>query len=169
MKVDSFRFVSPLIKRYYQLSRVTKELPIPFKPLGKPLAESRLSLVTTGGLYHRGHDVPFDQERERREPAWGDPSYRVLPTDMDLREVGVSHLHINPTDVLADVNILLPIERMKEMVAEGRVGSLAAKAYSFMGYQGFPADHSGWKERYGPEVLGALHAERVDGVLLTSA
>jgi D-proline reductase (dithiol) PrdB len=169
MKVDSFRFVSPLIKRYYQLSRVTKELPIPFTPLGKPLAESRLSLVTTGGLYHSGYDRPFDQERERREPAWGDPSYRVLPTDVDPGEVGVSHLHINPTDVLADVNILLPIERMKELVAEGRVGSLAAKAYSFMGYQGFPADHSGWKERYGPEVLGALHAERVDGVLLTSA
>lgn len=169
MKVDSFRFVSPLIKRYYQLSRVTKELPIPFTPLGKPLAECRLSLVTTGGLYHRGHDVPFDQERERREPAWGDPSYRVLSTDMDPGEVGVSHLHINPKDVLADVNILLPIERMKELVAEGRVGSLAAKAYSFMGYQGFPAELSGWKERYGPEVLGALLAERVDGVLLTSA
>ena len=87
MKVDSFRFVSPLIKRYYQLSRVRKELPIPFSPLGKSLAESRLSLVTTGGLYHRDHDQPFDQERERREPAWGDPSYRVLPTDMDFTAI----------------------------------------------------------------------------------
>ncbi len=64
MKVDSFRFVSPLIKRYYQLSRVSQELPIPFTPLKKPLAESRLALVTTGGLYHLGRDKPFDQERE---------------------------------------------------------------------------------------------------------
>lgn len=169
MKVDSFRFASPLIKRYYQLSRVKKALPIPFSPLGMPLAKSRIALVTTGGLYHLGHDRPFDQERERREPAWGDPSYRVLPTDMDLKDVGVSHLHISPKDVLADPNILLPVERMKELVAEGRVGSLAAKAYSFMGYQGFPADHSGWKGKYGPEVLAALQAERVDAVLLTSA
>lgn len=169
MTVDSFRFASPLIKRYYQMSRVRKELPIPFTRLRRPLSESRLSLVTTGGLYRRGHDLPFDQERERREPAWGDPSYRALPTDMDLKEVGLSHLHINPEDVLADPNILLPIERIKELVAEGKVGSLAAQAYSFMGYQGFPADHSGWKERYGPEVLAALQADRVDAVLLTSA
>lgn len=169
MKVDSFRFASPLIKRYYQLSRVKKELPIPFSPLGKPLSQCRLSLVTTGGLYHLGHDRPFDQERERREPAWGDPSYRAIPTDVDLKEIAVSHLHIHPDDPTADPNILLPVDRMKELVAEGRVGSLAAKAYSFMGYQGFPADHSGWKEKYGPEVLAALRADRVDAVLLTSA
>ena len=169
MTIDSFRFVSPLIKRYYQLSRVKKELPIPFTPLEKPLAESRFSLVTTGGLYRRGHDLPFDQERERREPAWGDPSYRAIPTDVDLQEIAVGHLHIHPNDPTADPNILLPIERMRELVAEGKVGSLAADAYSFMGYQGFPADHSGWKEKYGPAVLAALRADRVDAVLLTSA
>jgi len=79
-----------LIKRYYQLSRVDRELPIPFTPLQKPIDACRFGLVTSGGLYHRGHDRPFDAERERREPAWGDPGFRVLPTDMDPAEVGVS-------------------------------------------------------------------------------
>ncbi len=169
MEVDSFRFLSPLIKRYYQLSRVEKELPIPFTPLRKPLRDSRFGLVTSGGLYHRGHDRPFDAERERREPAWGDPSCRVLPTDMDPSEVGVSHLHINAADVLADMNILLPIQRFAEFAAEGLVGSEARSAYSFMGYQGFPADLRGWKETHGPAVRDALRAEGVDCVLLSTA
>ena len=73
MEVDSFRYLSSLIKRYYQLSQVKREIPIPFAPVRKPLRQCRFALVTSGGLYHRGHDEPFDQERERREPSWGDP------------------------------------------------------------------------------------------------
>ena len=169
MEVDSFRYLSPLIKRYYQLSRVEIDLPIPFTPLRKPLGESRFGLVTSGGLYHQGHEQPFDQERERREPSWGDPSFRILPADMDPAEVGVSHLHIDGRDALADMNILLPIQRLKELVAEGRIGGLAAHAYSFMGYQGFPADLSGWRKTYGPAVRDRLLAEEVDCVLLSTA
>ncbi len=134
----------------------------------KPLRECRFGLVTSGGLHHR-HDRPFDGDRERREPAWGDPSFRVLPTDMDPADVGVSHLHIDPTDVLADMDILLPIRRFNEFVAERRVGGLAPSAYSFMGYQGFPADLRGWKETCGPAVRDALLSEQVDCVLLTTA
>lgn len=169
MEVDSFRYLSPLIKRYYQFSVVHKELPIPFTALRRPLRECRFGLVTSGGLYATRNEPPFDQERERREPAWGDPSFRVLPVDMDPADVGVSHLHINHADVLADMNILLPIQRFQELAAEGVIGGLAPHAYSFMGYQGFPADLSGWKDVYGPAVCDRLRAEDVDCVLLTTA
>jgi D-proline reductase (dithiol) PrdB len=169
MEVDSFRYLSPLIKRYYQLSQVRKELPIPFAPLRRPLDQCRFGLVTSGGLYHRGHERPFDEERERREPSWGDPSFRTLPADMDPAEVGISHLHINRKDALADMNILLPLQRFRELVAEGRVGGLARQAYSFMGYQGFPSDLSGWRGIHGPAVRDALVAEHVDCVLLSTA
>ncbi len=169
MEVDSFRYVSPLIGRYYRLSRVEKELPIPWTPLARPVSRMRFGLVTSGGLYHQGHEPPFDLERERREPPWGDPSFRSLPTDMDPGEVGVSHFHINSQDVLKDMNILLPVQRFQELAAEGYVGSLAEHAYSFMGYQGFPADLSGWKESSGPQVTQRLLAEQVECVLLTTA
>ncbi len=169
MEVDSFRYVSSLIKRYYQLNRVRKELPIPFSPLPKPIDQCRFGLVTSGGLYHVRCEPPFDQEGERRNPAWGDPSFRTLPVDMDLADVGVSHLHIKHHDVLADPNILLPIERFHELVADGRIGGLAPHAYSFMGYQGFPSDLAGWTDTYGPVVRDRLLAEGVDCVLLTTA
>lgn len=169
MEVDSFRFLPSLIKRYYQLSRVRKELPIPFSPLLKPLRQCRFGLVTSGGLYHKGVEPPFDRERERREPVWGDPSFRTLAADMDPAELDVSHLHINGKDVVSDMNILLPIQRFKEFAAEGRIGSLTGNAYSFMGYQGFPADLSGWKSTYGPGVRDRLLADRVDCVLVSTA
>jgi D-proline reductase (dithiol) PrdB len=169
MEVDSFRYLPSLIKRYYQLTRIRKELPIPFTPLARPLRECRFGLVTSGGLYHQGHEAPFDQERERRQPYWGDPGFRTLPADVAQGEVGVSHLHINPTDALADMNILLPIARFRELAAGGVVGGLAADAYSFMGYQGFPADLTEWTNTYGPAVRDRLLAERVDCVLLTTA
>ena len=73
MEVDSFCFLPSLIKRYYQLTRVRKEFPIPFTPMPKPLERCRFGLVTSGGLYHKRHDAPFDQERERREPVLGRP------------------------------------------------------------------------------------------------
>jgi D-proline reductase (dithiol) PrdB len=169
MPVDSFKYLPRLITRYYKLTKVEPELPIPWTPLSRPLDQCRFGLVTSGGLYHKGHEPPFDVERERREPTWGDPSFRTIPTDIKQEEVGASHLHINTRDVLKDINILLPIHRFQELVAEGRIGSLAKEAYSFMGYQGFPAATAAWRDVYGPQVAEKLKAEGVNCVLLTPA
>lgn len=169
MPVDSFKYLSRFITRYYKLTKVAPELPIPWTPLACSLAQCRFGLVTSGGLYHKGHEPPFDVEREKREPTWGDPSFRTIPTDIRQEELGASHLHINTHDVLEDIDILLPVHRFQELVAEGRIGSLAEEAYSFMGYQGFPADLTGWREVYGPQVAEKLRAQEVDCVLLVPA
>jgi len=169
IKVDSFKFLPRIIAAFYRMSDRQPEHPIPWTPLPRPLAECRFGLVTSGGLYHRGVEPPFDLERERREPTWGDPTYRTLPADIRQAEVGASHLHINTRDVLEDVDILLPIHRFQELAAGGRIGGLASRAYSFMGYQGYPADTSAWQEDYGPRVAAELDAEGVDCVLLTPA
>jgi D-proline reductase (dithiol) PrdB len=169
MPVDSFKYLSRLITRYYKLSRTEKELPIPWTPLDRPVSECRFGLVTSGGLYHKGHEPPFDLEREQREPTWGDPSFRTLPTDILPEELGVSHFHINQASVLSDMNILLPIQRFHELVSTGRVGGLTKHAYSFMGYQGFPADLTAWRDVYGPQVAEILISEGADCVLLTAA
>lgn len=169
MTVDSFRFLSPLITRYYKLAQVKSDGPIPWTPLSKPLESCRFALATSGGLYHREHEPPFDLEGEKRQPTWGDPSFRRLPVDMHPTEVGVSHWHLKPDDILADMDILLPVHRFQELVSEGRIGGLAPSAYSFMGYQGFPADLSGWKDTYGPQVAQEMRAQDVDCVFLTTA
>lgn len=169
MEVDSFKFLSRLVTRYYKLTNVQAELPIPWTPLALPINQSRFGLVTSGGLFHKGHQQPFDLEREEREPTWGDPTFRAIPADIDPMEVGASHYHINTDHVIEDVNILLPVQRFKELAEEGKIRGQADYAYSFMGYQGFPANLTGWRETYGPQVVKKLVSEEVNCVLLTAA
>lgn len=169
MTVDSFKYLPRLIAYFYQTTDRQPETPIPWTPLDKPLADCKFGLVTSAGLYQLGVDQPFDLKREQREPTWGDPTYRVLPTNIPRERIGVSHLHLDTQDIVADHNIVLPIDRFKELADEGRIGGLAERAYSFMGYQGFPPDAKEWEERYAPEVSELLLADEVDCVLLTPA
>ena len=169
MAVDSFKFLPRLITFLYQAIERETLLPIPWTPLKKPLSESRFALITTGGLYDAGASEPFDLARERTEPTWGDPSYRPIRRDVRQENIRVSHLHINPAAPEADINVLLPINRFAELAADGTIGSVAETHYSFMGFQGYPADTTAWEETYAPEVIQRMKDEAVDCVLLTPA
>lgn len=166
MPVDSFKYLPGSIANYYRNLPVQRLEPVPFTPLPKPLSRCRVALVTTAGVYNREADPPFDVEREKREPFWGDPTYRRIPKEIKQGQVGVAHLHINPRDILLDVNVTLPVHRFLELEAEGAIGSLAPTNYSFMGYQ---TNTTEWRERYAPEVAGLMKDEAVDAVLLTPA
>jgi D-proline reductase (dithiol) PrdB len=165
MPVDSFKFLPGSIAGYYRNMPIPREEPVPWTPLAKPIAACRFSLVTTAGIYVRGLEEPFDVEREKREPMWGDPTYRVIPPDVQQDQVGASHLHINNRDLLADVNVVLPVHRFREMEEAGAIGSLAT-SYSFMGYQ---TNNAEWRNRYGPEVARRMQDEGVDAALVTPA
>jgi len=165
--VDSFKFLPRLIAAFYRNQQPLVEGEIPWTPLTKPLSQCKLSLITTAGLYCKDDQPPFDTEREQKEPTWGDASYRSIPTDRSPDQIGLSHLHINPQPILQDLNVVFPIQHLRELAAKGRIGSLAAQAYSFMGYQGFPPNPRAWLETSAPQVAAALHEEGVDGLLLT--
>jgi len=166
MPVDSFKYLPRSIAAYYQTLVVQKADPIPWTPLSKPLSECRIAAITTAGIYNKDSDPPFNAEREKREPMWGDPTYRRIPRDVQQEQVGASHLHLNHRDMLADVNTVLPLPRLAELESEGVIGSLAQTSYSFMGFQ---PNTTEWRERYGPEVAGLLKDEAVDAVLLAPA
>ena len=167
MTTDSFKFLPRMIAALYTSTDREPELPIPWTPLAKPLADCRFSLLTTGGLYVRGAQRPFNLDRERTEPTWGDPTYRAIPSSVRQEDVAVSHLHLNSDDMVQDMNIVLPIHRFQELAAAGEIGALAATHYSFMGFQGFPPDATLWQSTYGPEVAAKFKAEGVDCALLT--
>lgn len=166
MPVDSFKWLPRSIAGYYRTLAIPEPTFIPWTPLAKLLSACRFALVTTAGIYLRASQPPFDLDRERREPFWGDPTYRAIPRDARQEDIGVAHLHIDTEDLLADMNIVLPLRRFEELEAEGEIGSLAPTHYSFMGYQG---GTEAWERTYGPEVSRRLKQEEVDAVLLTPA
>ena len=167
MPVDSFKYLPRLIGAIYETTDVQKETPIPWTPLERPISECTFGLVTSGGLYQRGVEPPFDLQRERLEPTWGDPTYRTIPKDITSGELGVSHLHINNEPVESDINVLLPIHRFDELSQEGRIAGMSDHHYSFMGYQGYPPDTTAWRDIYGPAVAEKFKNEGVHCVLLT--
>jgi D-proline reductase (dithiol) PrdB len=167
--VDSFKFLPRIIAAFYQTTNIDDFGSIPWTTLSKPLSECKISLVTTGGIYHQPTQKPFDVEKEKGEPTWGDPSFRALPSNMSQNQVGVSHLHLNPEPIIQDLNVLLPLDRVQKLVEEGLLGALADTVYSFMGYQGFPPNTQAWQSTFGPEVAHRMKQEEVDCVLLTPA
>jgi D-proline reductase (dithiol) PrdB len=166
MPTDSFKWLPRSIAAYYQALPAPDLGPIPWTPLPGPLPRCRIALLTTAGLYLKGEQPSFDLDRERREPFWGDPTYRVLPVDVRQEQIGAAHLHINTEDPERDLNVVLPIDRARELVEAGELGSLAPHHYSFMGYQ---QDTTEWQQRYGPEVAQRMIEEQVDVALLTPA
>lgn len=135
---------------------------IPWTPLPKPLSECRVALVTSAGVALRA-DRPFDQEGERRDPWWGDPSYRLIPRGTRTEGVRLCHLHIDTSFGERDLNTVLPLERLAELEAAGEIGSSAQTHYSFMGYLLKPEE---FLRKSVPPMVERMHAERVDVALL---
>lgn len=165
--VDGFRFMPPSLKAW-----IKKDIPdppysgkIPWTPLNKPIKETTFTLVTTAGISMKT-DAPFDLEREKAEPTWGDPSYREIPRTATEKDIEVSHLHINTTYIRQDINVMLPLTRFQEFEKEGIIGKLAPTCYS---YYGFQLDPTVLLNETMPQVADRMREENVEAVLLTPA
>lgn len=138
---------------------------IPWTPLRKPLAESTVAFVSSAGVA-RVSDCPFDQEHERRDPWWGDPSYRLIPRATRTYDVRLYHLHIDTSFGERDLNCVLPLDRLADLEATGDIGRSAPTHYSFMGYLLRPQQ---FLESSLPEMIAHMKSEQVDVVLLAPA
>jgi D-proline reductase (dithiol) PrdB len=120
---------------------------------GPPLARRRVALVSTAGLHRRG-DRPF---------SGGAGDYRVIPGDTAHGDLVMTHVSQNfdRTGFQQDWNVAFPLERLRDLAAEGCIGSVADYHYSFMGATG--------PEQMEPvtgDLARLLQADRVDAVLL---
>ncbi len=125
----------------------------PFVP-PRPLASHRVAMVTSAALIRRG-DAPF--------PA-GSGEFRVLPTGLPAGEMLMSHVSINYDRIgwQHDINTIYPIDRLRELAAEGVIDSVADAHYSVMG----STDPRAMAES-AAAIAKAMHAEGVTAVLLS--
>ena len=164
-EVDPWRFAGRFLKKVLggRIPAEPTHPEIPWAPVRKPLSEAKVALLSTAGLSMRG-DEPFDMDGERRRPSWGDPSWRRLRADATSASIEAHHLHIDTGYILQDLNVALPLDRLRELASEGIVGRVAETHYSIMGYQG--SDSSTLENESAPELARAMCSEEVDLALL---
>lgn len=133
---------------------------IPWMPSTKNLRRCKIALLTTAGV-HLKSQSPFNMN----DPD-GDPTYREIPLNTPNSELMITHDYYDHKDADKDINIVFPIDRLKEMRAEGEIREIAEINYGLMGH----IDEQHLKTLINviaPEIAKRLKANNVDAVLLT--
>ncbi len=136
--------------------------PPPFVRPGRALRRCTVAVITTSGLHLDG-DEPFDVDDPK-----GDPSWRVIPSDVDPAVLRIAHAHYTHRWWEADREVLLPFERLRELEEAG-VLRLAPRFFSF-GFGGLlTREYTDPGKGTAHEVARALVDDGVDLALLVPA
>lgn len=91
---------------------------------GKPLSESRVVLLASGGVYRIG-DIGFTHK--------DDLTHREIASDTPVDELRITHFAYDQTDARKDPNVVFPLAALRTLAARGEIGSVAEVALTFMG------------------------------------
>ena len=133
---------------------VENDEPPPWAALTRPLKESRLAIVASGGIYAIGQ-VAFHHR--------DDTSIRAIDRDVDVADLRTSHFAYDQTAARSDPNVVFPVEPLRRCVVSGRLGGLGRYAYTCMGgiYSARRV-----REELAPEIARRVREDEVDLVLL---
>ena len=122
---------------------------VPFTPLAKPLAESKLAVVSTSALYDREATDP----RYVASGSMREPPARLYANDLAWAK-NVTHMD--------DRGSYFPAEPLQAMVKEGPLGALSERFHCA------PTEYSQRRTRDGdaPEILQRLREDDADIALL---
>ena len=128
--------------------------PPPWAPVRKPLAESTIGLIATGGIYITGQ-VAFHYR--------DDVSFRIVNTSTPTADLRATHFAYDLTDARTDPNVVFPIDTLRELAHQREIGALAPNAYACMG--GIYSTRK-VREKLAPALADRIVADRVDLALL---
>jgi len=128
----------------------------PFVPLKKPLSRCRLGMVTTAGKMN----AEVEKEGRRKVKELYAMESNPAPTRMFTADLFWDKVATH-TD---DVDSFLPLNRLAEYAAGGRIGSVSPRFY------GVPTDYSQGKTslRDAPKILEWCREDGVDAMLLSA-
>lgn len=130
---------------------------VPWTPYTGTAAQQTVALVTSGGLYLKDRQPPFDTSS-----IHGDTSFREIPRSARGPDVGLAHPHYDHSLAEQDINVIFPLERLIELERDGVVGRVADTHYSFS----YVNDVATLLTQSVPQLLRKLKAAAVDIVLL---
>ena len=127
---------------------------VPFTPFKGRLEETSICLVSTAAVRTKD-DRPFDTE--------GDATWRVVPGDAEAKDLRYDDTHYDHACVDRDMNCVFPIDRVRELARERRVGGLTARHFSL----GFSQALRELREKTIPALVREIDRERPGAVLVT--
>jgi len=148
------------VNERYPGSMIDKADLVPLAPLRKPLAECRLAFISTAGVQPRG-TMPFDTVH----PV-GDYTFRRVPSAARVEELEIHQLKYPTAGANRDLNVIFPIERLRELAAEGVIGGLTGHFYSFIGYN---MDPERLERTLAEDIAAAVAEEGADIALAAPA
>lgn len=128
---------------------------IPYTPFRKPLSQATLAIVSMAGVHLRSQQ-PFDLE--------SDTSTRIIPGDAATSELMVTHDHYDHQSADRDPNVMFPLDRARELAAEGIIAGVNDRHYSL----GYAQDLRTIYDQVAPAIAEALYQSQTDVVLLTA-
>ncbi len=135
-----------------------RNLPVPFINLNKSISKAKVALISSGGFFIKG-DKPFDTENEM-----GDTTFRKIPKNTTIEDLDIAHTHYNHSYVKEDINSGLPLQILKELEENNKIGELAENNYSFSGYI---LKTEELIKDLGPKIVSELRNENIDCVILS--
>lgn len=132
------------------------EKPSRINPLRSPIHDATVAIVATSGVYVKDLQPPFSLGKG------GDASYREIPADISLDQVGLAHVGYDTKRALEDPNVVFPLDRLREAEEAQIIGEVAPRHFSFMGY----SPQVQLLMTNAREVANCLSADQVDLVLL---
>jgi len=132
---------------------------VPFTPFDGELSRATVAIVTAGGV-HLKEQEPFNIADEL-----GDLTFRVIPADVDSSQLMVTHHHYDHTDADADINVVFPVDVLRDLQREGFIRDIARK---HIGYMGYTMQLKAMYEGTAPEIANEIdRGSRADVVVLT--
>src|SRR5260370_4171544 len=131
---------------------------IAWAPVRKPLSECSVALVSTAGVHLKSQPA-----HDLLNPH-GDASFRAIPGETHMSDLAVDHVHYDTADANKDPNCVFPLDRLRELVDMGMIGSIAPMHYGFMG---FIPDGRLLRDTTAPIVAEKLLTQQADVVVLT--
>lgn len=132
---------------------------VPFTPFDRELQKSTIALVTAAGVHRK------DQEAFNIADELGDLGYRIIAPDVQTSDLMVTHHHYDHTDADQDINVVFPIDMLRDLEQEGFIGAVAKK---HVGYMGYTMQLKAMYEGTAPEIANEIDkGSRADAVVLT--
>ena len=144
----------------YPGSMIHNEDAVPLAKLKKPLKDCKICFVSTSGVQPKT-TMPFDVVH-----PIGDYSFRVVPSDSDVKDLEIHQLKYPTSGANRDINVIYPIERLRELVKEKVIGSLTTNFFSFIGYN---MDPNRLQTTLAEDLADAIENEAPDVLLAAPA